>query len=382
MPPAETLAWGMKDWTSTLVGPDATIRSAIEAIDKGALRVALVVDQDRRLRGLVTDGDIRRGILRGISLEDPVTEVMNAAPKVVQGERNREQLVHLMTSRGYQQLPILDEDGRVIGIDLLDDLIQPETRPNPVVLMAGGLGTRLRPLTEDCPKPMLRVGAKPILETIIEHFRAHGFRRFYVSVNYKADMITDHFGDGSQWGVSIEYLHEPGRLGTAGSLSLLPERPQHPVLVMNGDVLTKINVNHLLDYHHSHRAVATMGVGEYHFQVPYGVVQVDHHQIVELEEKPIHRALINAGIYVLEPHALDHIPPGTFFDMPTLFNRLIELKHETAAFPIREYWMDIGRHADFDRAQGEFHAIFGDGAAGRPPIPPQHHRTTRRAPVV
>jgi NDP-sugar pyrophosphorylase family protein len=227
-------------------------------------------------------------------------------------------------------------------------------RDNWVVLMAGGLGSRLRPLTDECPKPMLRVGNKPLLETIIETFIEQGFRRFFISVNYMADTIKEYFGDGSRWGAEIQYLEETSRLGTAGALSLLPEKPQAPLLVMNGDLLTKINFRQLLDFHREHHAQGTMCVREYEFQVPYGVVKMDHHRITGFEEKPIQRYFVNAGIYVLEPQALQHIPHGVFFDMPSLFQTLMADRQEAVVFPIREYWLDIGHMADYDRANGEF----------------------------
>jgi NDP-sugar pyrophosphorylase family protein len=224
--------------------------------------------------------------------------------------------------------------------------------------MAGGLVNRLRPLTDECPKPMLKVGNKPLLETIVENFIEYGFHRFYISVNYMADVVESYFGDGSRWGVDIEYLHEEHRLGTAGALSLLPETPTEAILVMNGDLLTKVNFKQLLDFHYGHQAQATMCVREYDFQVPYGVVKIDGQRITSIDEKPIQRFFVNAGIYVLEPEALDLISSNIFFDMTTLFEKLIELKKEPAVFPIREYWLDIGHLADYNRANGEYRDIF------------------------
>ena len=251
-----------------------------------------------------------------------------------------------------------EEAGRVIGVELLEELIRPRERDNWVVLMAGGLGTRLSPLTNDRPKPMLNVGNKPLLETIIENFVEQGFHRFFISVNYMAGMIKDHFADGGRWGAQIHYLEEDRKLGTAGALSLLPEPPTAPVLVMNCDLLTKVNFRHLLDFHLEHRAQGTMCVREYDFQVPYGVVRLDRQRIAGIDEKPVQRFFVNAGIYVLEPEALHHVPADTFFDMPSLFERLIAEGQEAAAFPIREYWLDIGQLADYDRANGEFAGLF------------------------
>jgi NDP-sugar pyrophosphorylase family protein len=227
-----------------------------------------------------------------------------------------------------------------------------------VVIMAGGLGTRLTPITDEKSKPMVHVGPRPILETILDNCREHGFKNFYLSVNYKADMVKDYFGDGSRWDVSIRYLEESQRLGTAGPLSLLPKRPVKPFLVMNGDLLTKINLRQLLDFHAEHTAKATICVREYDFQVPYGVVRIKDHYVLSVDEKPVHRFFVNAGIYALDPDTLDLIPSDTLFDMTSLFQRLIEKSYQTAAFPIREYWLDIGRLNDLERAQVDYDGLF------------------------
>jgi NDP-sugar pyrophosphorylase family protein len=283
---------------------------------------------------------------------------MNADPSVARANDSRESILAVMRRKGLHHMPLLDEKGIVVGLDTLDDLIQTRTKDNWVVLMAGGLGSRLRPLTTDCPKPMLKVGNKPLLETILQNFIEYGFHRFYVSVNYMAEVVKAYFGDGSRWGVEIRYLQEDQRLGTAGALSLLSERPKEPMLVMNGDLLTKVNFSQLLDFHISHDAIGTMCVREYDFQIPYGVVKIDKHRITGIEEKPIQRFFVNAGIYVLEPDVLDCITVGEYFDMPTLFEKIIEQKKETVVFPIREYWLDIGHMADYERANGEYTEIF------------------------
>lgn len=345
----------MTNWRDTLVSPDNQLRRAVEVIDAAGLQIALVVDQDRRLLGTVTDGDIRRAILRGVSLDAPVTGVMNEAPTTAREQDDREMLLALMRQRKLHQVPVLDAGWRVVGLVVLDDLIGLQSRSNPVVLMAGGLGTRLRPLTDACPKPLLRVGSKPILETILDSFIQHGFFRFFISVNYRAEMIREYFGDGSRWGVEIEYVRESQRLGTAGALSLLPRMPQEPIFVMNGDLLTQLNFVHLLDFHHAHGAKATMCVREYELQVPYGVIETSRHRILDIREKPTERYLVNAGIYVLQPEVLELIPDGKLFDMPDLFRSVIGRGMETAVFPIREYWMDIGQMQDFLRAN-EQHA--------------------------
>ncbi len=345
-------------WQQALVGPESTVREAIETIDAAGLQIAIVADEDGRLLGTVTDGDVRRAILRGTSLDAAVGEVMNENPTTAREHDDRETLLRLMRQRNLHQIPLLDATWRVVGLEVLDRLLQPTRRANAVVLMAGGLGSRLSPLTDSTPKPLLHVGAKPILETILEAFVEHGFGRFYLSVNYLAEQVEAHFGDGSQWGVEIEYLRERDRLGTAGALSLLPERPTGPLFVMNGDLLTRLNFTRLLDFHAEHAATATMCVREYEMQVPYGVIETRDHRILDIHEKPTERYLVNAGVYVLQPETIDLVPPGEFFDMPDLFKELIRQRQKTAAFPVREYWMDIGRVEDFDRANGQFDEVF------------------------
>jgi len=348
----------MKNWQNTLVSPETSIHDTIQTIDRSAMQIALVVDANGKLLGTVTDGDIRRAILKGIALSEPIHLVMNAQPVSLSQHTSAEHILFTMKKSGRHQIPVVDGDGKLVHLAVLDNYLHPFERPNAVVLMAGGLGTRLRPLTDDYPKPLLKVGNKPVLQTIIENFRDQGFCRFYLSVNYKADMIEHYFGQGENFGVKIEYLHEKQRLGTAGALSLLPVMPQEPIIVMNGDLLTKVDYRHLLDFHHEHHAKATMCVREYDFQVPYGVVSIDHHRILGIQEKPIHKFFVNAGIYVLEPEVLPAIPTGDYFDMPTLFEKIIAQGGETVVFPIREYWIDIGQMADLERANSEFCEVF------------------------
>ncbi|CAA7603189.1 Nucleotidyl transferase domain protein [Acididesulfobacillus acetoxydans] len=348
----------MQNWREVLIAPDTPILKAIEIIDKGAAKIALVADKEKSLLGTVTDGDIRRGILNGIAMDDAVSRVMNPHPFTARSEERQETILAIMKLKRLQQIPILDQSGHITGIELLENLVQGDIRDNWVVVMVGGLGTRLHPLTQNYPKPLLKVGSKPLLETILENFMEYGFRRFYFSVNYKSELIEEYFGDGSRWGVDIRYVSESRRLGTAGALSLLPEKPRLPLVVMNGDLLTKVNFAQLVGFHRSHNAQATMCVREYDFQVPYGVVVVDGHKLTGIKEKPVQHFFVNAGIYVLEPEVLELIPPNEFFDMPTLFNKLIELQCETTVFPLREYWIDIGRMDDYERANLEYDEIF------------------------
>lgn len=349
----------MRQWRNALVAPEDTIRTIIEIIDRSALQIALVADADQILVGTVTDGDIRRAILKGHHLDMPVAGIMNRSPITIGQDVPKRKILEIMRERKLHHLPIVDAQGRIQQLIILDDLVEKQFRNNTVVLMAGGLGTRLRPLTEDCPKPLLKVGSKPILETIIESFVEQGFSNFHLSVNYKADMIREYFGNGSRWGIDIHYLQEDKRLGTAGSLSLLPFRSQEPVIVMNGDLLTKVNYQQLLDFHLQQQAAATMCVREYTVQIPYGVVRLQDQMLTGIEEKPVQKFFVSAGIYVLSPSTLDMIPRDAFYDMPTLFDELVKKKERTAAFPIREYWLDIGRFEEFERANGEYGEVFG-----------------------
>lgn len=348
----------MKDWKIILISETMPIREAIKVIDEGALQIALVVDANERLLGTITDGDVRRGILKGVGLEEAASRIMNTNPTVAQAQQDREEIFEKLRQRSLHQVPVLNQQGRVVGLEVIEDLLSPQKKDNLVVIMAGGMGRRLGSLTSDCPKPMLRVGDKPILETIIKKLLEFGFHNFYLAVNYKAEIIQAHFGNGSGYGCSINYLHEKKPLGTAGALSLLSTKPVSPVLVINGDVLTKVDYNHLLSFHQEHNATATMCVREYDIQVPYGVVNVDAHRFVGIEEKPVHKFFINAGIYVLAPQALSMLSAGEPCDMPNLLNRVAQQEQETAVFPVREYWLDLGQIEDLNRAKNEYNAVF------------------------
>lgn len=343
---------------ASLVATTADIRQTIATIERSPAKIALVVAEARRLVGTVTDGDVRRAILKGAQLTDPVTRIMNPSPRVGRVGDDRAPLIDLMRRNICRHVPIVDSAGSVVALETLQDLVDYGQRDNWVVLMAGGLGKRLRPLTEVVPKPMLEVGGQPILEIILESFRAQGFRRFFVSVNYLGDMIRRYFGDGHKWGVEIEYLTEDRPLGTAGALSRLPGRPEKPIIVSNGDILTKVDFRQLLQFHDDHKAQATTCVRDYFVEVPFGVVDNDGSRIRGLREKPRHKFLVNAGIYALEPDVLDLVPRNDYFDMPMLIDVLVERGQHACVFPIREYWIDVGRHEEYDRARSEYEAIF------------------------
>jgi dTDP-glucose pyrophosphorylase/predicted transcriptional regulator len=347
-----------QDIARVLIRPEATILEAIKTIDAGGIQIAIIADESGTLLGTVTDGDVRRGLLAGVGTEQPVRLIMNPKPRVLRQGYTRESAIEMMRRLSIHQLPVVSAENRVTGIELFDDLVAPREEHTWVVLMAGGLGTRLRPLTENLPKPMIPVGGRPLLETIVRNFEAQGYRRIFLSVNYKSEIIREHFGDGLKFGVSIDYLTEDKRMGTAGALSLLPSLPLGPVIVMNADLLTSVNFRHLVDFHRQQGARATMCVREYSFQVPYGVVQTDGSQLTALIEKPVHNFFVNAGVYVIDPSALVLLPPDTPFDMPQLFEAIASNGGTASVFPIHEYWLDIGRIDDLERAQDDFRRVF------------------------
>ncbi len=344
----------MTNLNANFIASSGTIEQAIATIEHSRAKIALVLDANRRLVGTITDGDVRRAFLNGAQLTDGVSKVMNSSPRVGRMGEDRAPLIDLMRRNVCRHVPIVDEAGHVVALETLQEMLEYGRRENWVVLMAGGLGKRLRPLTEIVPKPMLQVGEQPILEVIIERLRDQGFRNFFVSVNYLGEMIRNHFGDGSKWGVKIEYLTEDKPLGTAGSLSLLRERSDKPLIVMNGDILTKIDFCQLLQFHEEHRAQATTCVRDYFVDVPFGVIDNDGHRMRGMREKPRHRFLVNAGIYTLQPEVLEFIPRDEFFDMPMLIETLVERGQHACVFPVREYWIDVGRLEEYDRAKTEF----------------------------
>jgi len=348
----------LKNYKEILLKSTSTIKEALQIIDSGAMKIALVVNEDGKLFGTLTDGDIRRGLLNNLSLDDSIKSIVFKNPTVCNIEDTKEHILEVAIKRKIYQVPIVDKEGRLVGIEEVDELLKPPIKMNKVVLMVGGLGTRLRPLTANTPKPMLKVGNKPILETIILNFKKYGFTNIILSVSYKSEIIKEYFKDGQKFGVNIEYVHENKRMGTAGALSLIRDNLHEPFFVMNGDLLTNVNFEHMMEYHLANDAVATMGVREYEFQVPYGVVYVEKENILSIEEKPIHKFFVNAGVYILSQDALKYIPNNEFYDMPTLFEELIKNKERNISFPIYEYWLDIGRMEEFEKANNEYNKVF------------------------
>ncbi|MEY4718682.1 MAG: hypothetical protein RL563_1300 [Pseudomonadota bacterium] len=346
-------------WQQIVITPETSLRVTIEIIDRGALQIALVADHDNKLVGVVTDGDIRRALIRGLSLDIQVSEIMNKRPKVASLQDSKTQMIALMEGHHLYQLPVVDANGRVVRLESLQALYKQPSFPNPVFLLAGGFGKRLRPYTDDCPKPLLEIGGKPILETIIENFVKSGFRQFFIAVHYKAQQIKDYFGDGARWGISICYIEELEPMGTAGAIGLLPDNlPDVPLIVMNGDILTQVDFSRLLAYHNEQQAIATLCARHYEYHIPYGVIAFDQQNVISIEEKPLQSCLANAGIYVLDHSLIKPIAQQKSLDMPILLNQQIAQGETVSMFIINDYWLDIGREADFLRAQGEFAQYF------------------------
>ena len=336
---------------SVFVSPDSSIHDAIEVIDRVGLRVALVVDSSHHLQGIVTDGDIRRGLLRGLTIESKISEVMNRNPLTAKVETSRRELLNMLSKGQLLAIPILD-GSRVVGLETFDGSQQVVKHDNPVFIMAGGFGKRLAPLTDHTPKPLLKVGEKALLEIILDSFVKRGFNNFYISTHYLSEMIREYFGDGSRWGVSIQYVYEDRPLGTGGALGLLPsDLSDLPVIMSNGDILTTIDYERLLEFHNKNNADLTMCVRDYEHQVPYGVVNADGNKIINIDEKPLQRFFVNAGIYVINPTLVNSVERDTHIDIPDLIDQFISREANALIFPIHEYWLDIGAMEDYKRAQ-------------------------------
>lgn len=335
----------------------ASLRDALNIIDEGAMHVAIATDATNKLIGLVSDGDIRRALLSNKCLEDSVEDILNKQPITVNKNESTGDILEKAKKYRLSQLPVVDNDNKLLDVIDITSLVTPLSKSNPVILMVGGLGTRLRPLTDETPKPLLKVGDKPILHTIIEQFRLHGFKNIILCVNYRSEMIRGYFGNGNEFGVNISYVYEPKRMGTAGALSLIRDIKE-PFFVMNGDLLTNINFEYLYKYHLSTDAEATMCVREYEYQVPYGVIEMKGNNILKITEKPIQNFYVSAGIYMLEPSVLKHIPEDKFYDMPTLFDDIMQSSGRAVSYPIKEYWMDIGQMDEFEKANEEYSTYF------------------------
>jgi len=347
----------MEQLARLFIAPDNSVREVMSCIDRNAKGFALVVDREQRLLATVTDGDIRRAILAGMEVDLPVQMLLEQrkprsypTPFVAPVGTPCTQLLRMMNEHTLRCIPLVDEKGCVVDVALLSELVKEYELPLTAVVMAGGYGTRLRPLTEKLPKPMLHLDDRPLLELIIEQLCQAGIRRVNLTTHYKGEIIAQHFGDGRDFGVEIHYVKEEQPLGTAGALSLL-DASDEPLLVINGDILTHIDFRAMLDFHREHQADMTVAVRQYEFRVPYGVVETDSMTITNVSEKPMIRHFVNAGIYLLNPGVHQFIPNDQPYDMPDLINQLIKNERRVIGFPIREYWLDIGKSVDYKQAQ-------------------------------
>ena len=344
------------------VTPASPIHGAITAIDCSQRRgVALVVDEQERFLDTITDGDVRRGLLAGFNMDAAVRRLLEIKARMprprsivaLEGS-TREEWLDLMQKNAIRQLPILDHYGRVKNVVALHELLDEAELRQPIsaVVMAGGFGKRLYPLTENLPKPMLPIQGRPLLELVVERLARSGIKNIRVATHFKPEVIMDHFGDGMNFGVNMNYVHEETPLGTAGALGLI-NRPTTDTLVINGDILTQLAFDKLHCYHRQQQAQLTIAVRSYEHVVPFGVVQIDDSRIISLVEKPSQTWLVNAGIYILSPEIFDHLVPGERLDMTELVERLLRSGKRVVSFPIREKWIDIGRHCDYDLANEE-----------------------------
>jgi dTDP-glucose pyrophosphorylase/predicted transcriptional regulator len=341
-----------KDLAKFIITSSESIRHAMECINNNWREVSLVSDNEQRIIGVITDGDIRRGLLHGLTMDSPATEVMAKTFFSVGPDADRTTILDMMKSRSIRQVPVLDAQGKLIGIHFLEELIGTSVKPNVAVIMAGGKGIRLRPLTENCPKPMIPVAGRPILERVILHLVGFGIREIYLSINYLGNMIEQHFGHGSAFGCSIRYLREEKPLGTGGPLSLLPEQPNHPLIVMNGDQVTQVDIAKLLEFHDLKQVDATIAIKPYQVEIPFGVIRKKGDRLIEILEKPTMNYVINTGIYVLSPNTLSLIPRDQEFPITALFDLMIARKMAIGVHFIEEEWTDVGRQEDLNRANG------------------------------
>jgi dTDP-glucose pyrophosphorylase/predicted transcriptional regulator len=325
-----------------LINKSSKIKELAHCLNESGLKIALVVDDDGKLFGTITDGDLRRGLLKGLGLEDEVSHIANMNPITSDGSETRQEIILVMERKKIQHVPVVDKKLNILGMHIWNEINYQQKRENPFVIMAGGRGQRMMPHTQVCPKPMLLIGNRPMLQIIIERAKAEGFYRFIVSTNYLGQIIKDYFKDGSGMGVSIEYINEDIPLGTAGALSLIEPKPELTLVVTNGDVITDVKYGELLDFHKELAADITMAVCTHEWQNPYGVVEIEGSSIIKINEKPITRSFVNAGIYVMEPALLNFLDRNERCDMTTLVNRLKEVGSKVVAYPVHEQWFDVG----------------------------------------
>ncbi len=340
----------MNNLSSILIKPTESLETVIKTLQKGGVRIVMVVDAASNLLGTITDGDVRRALINHFDLESEASNIMNKHPVVAKIGDSKEAILSKMKERDIFHMPIIDLDGKLVDLETIHQVLDKPKLDNPVLIMAGGYGKRLMPLTKNIPKPMLKVGEKPILESIIERFIRFGFHNFILSTHYKSEAIKKHFKDGSKWGIDITYIHEDEPLGTGGSLSLLPsDISELPLIVMNGDLITEIDFESLLRNHNDSGALATICVVEYDFQVPYGVIEKDGSNVLDIVEKPIHKFFVNGGIYVINNKLIKKFKKPTYIDMPDLLKKNLNTKEGINIFPLHEQWIDIGQISEYSK---------------------------------
>lgn len=338
-----------KNWKKTLLLENATIRKAIKNLEKSALQIVLVINKKKNLVGTITDGDIRRGLLNGLNINSSIKKLINKNPLIGSSSMSANTMNQIMQTNKINQLPIVDQSKKILGLYFWDAIKYSITQKSQVIIMAGGKGKRMMPHTKTCPKPLLPVGGKPILEHILLKARSEGFNSFIISINYLGEMIEDYFGNGNKWGVKIKYLKENTPLGTIGALSLIKIRPKFPFIVCNGDIISDIKYTDLLDFHIKNKAFGTVAVKPYEIKNPYGVVKIDGNQIVDIEEKPVVKSHVNTGVYVFSPKIINEIKKNKYLDMNILIQKLLGKMKKIIAYPAYEPWLDIGKPKDLKK---------------------------------
>jgi len=341
------------DLTATTLRADQTLQEAFAAAAASGDRLAVVVDPDGRLVGTLTDGDVRRAVLAGVPLDAPIAQVISAAPLMASADDTAEQIRDVLVRSGLPAIAVVDADGRVHHVARLQD-VAPELATAPLgVLMVGGRGERLRPLTDKMPKPLLRIGGAAIVERLVQSMRLAGVSDVYLTVNYMAEQFEERLGDGGSLGVRLHYVREEQPLDTAGALSLLPPSDR-PLIVSNGDLVTTVDFTAMLEFHRYHRSAITVAGVEYAATVPYGVLRTAAHHLLHIDEKPTSRQLVSGGIYVLSPDVLRYVPQGRAYSMPELIDAVLSDGLGVSVFPVLERWSDIGSKEEFERVLFEF----------------------------
>ncbi|HEF7931706.1 nucleotidyltransferase family protein [Campylobacter jejuni] len=333
---------------------DDSIMKALELLGTNHFKLLIVENLNQEFIGIVTDSDIRKGLLQGMSINDPIEKITQKNPIVAKHSASKEELLKLSIKYNISEIPIVNDDYKVIRVERLMQDILLSKKDNKIIIMVGGLGVRLKPLTDNTPKPMLKIGNKPILEIILEKFKHQGYSNFIFCVNYKADVIENYFKDGSKFNVRISYIKENQRLGTAGALSLLEDIGDLPFLVTNGDIVTDIDYSQIFKQHILLESDATMCVKQYEYKIPYGVIKVKDNAILSIREKPTYNFFVNSGIYILSPEILHEIPKNKFYDMPQLFKVLIKKKYKVSSYNVEETWIDIGMHQELKKVNDVF----------------------------